>query len=132
MNKDIADRWVTALRSDKFDQGTDNLCKDGRFCCLGVLCELYMDEFDLADEFSEPALVKDKHGEEREVVYYGGADDLLPNEVQEWAGMQTHNGTIVQVQDKIWDNDTSLAELNDDGMSFKDIADIIEKEWMHL
>lgn len=124
MNKDIADRWIAALRSDKFEQGTDNLCKDGRFCCLGVLCELYMDEFDLADEFSEPALIKNKHGEECEVVHYGGDADLLPNEVQDWAGMLSCNGSINSV--------TSLSELNDDGMPFKDIADIIEKEWMNL
>jgi hypothetical protein len=33
-------KWVAALRSGKYRQGTGRLrTKDGGYCCLGVLCE---------------------------------------------------------------------------------------------
>lgn len=32
--------WVEALRSGEYEQGELYLRKDGRHCCLGVLCEL--------------------------------------------------------------------------------------------
>jgi len=37
MKKSLADKWVKALRSGKYEQGTRQLkTKDGRLCCLGV------------------------------------------------------------------------------------------------
>jgi len=30
--------WIAALRSGKYKQGFGAFHKDGRFCCLGVLC----------------------------------------------------------------------------------------------
>ncbi len=52
MNKDIKKRWVEALRSGKYKQGTGSLCKLGRdnkprHCCLGVLIEM-MSSVDLS------------------------------------------------------------------------------------
>mgnify|MGYP007046850129 CR=1 FL=1 len=46
MKKDIAKKWVKALRSGKFKQGQGTLKQydsEGniKHCCLGVLCELY-------------------------------------------------------------------------------------------
>lgn len=29
-------KWVAALRSGEYKQGTEYLCKDERYCCLGV------------------------------------------------------------------------------------------------
>lgn len=31
------DDWVAALRSGDYEQGTGALCRDGKYCCLGVL-----------------------------------------------------------------------------------------------
>lgn len=28
--------WLKALRSGEYEQGTRSLCKNGKFCCLGV------------------------------------------------------------------------------------------------
>jgi hypothetical protein len=33
-------RWVAALRSGKYEQGEEFLRNNGKYCCLGVLCEL--------------------------------------------------------------------------------------------
>jgi len=40
MNKVLKAKWVKALRSGKYKQGTRWLQANERFCCLGVLCEL--------------------------------------------------------------------------------------------
>ena len=41
MRKDVADMWVSALRSGEYAQTTQFLRKGGGFCCLGVLCDLH-------------------------------------------------------------------------------------------
>lgn len=42
MKKSIADKWVKALRSGDYKQGTYRLHnkKDNTYCCLGVLCDV--------------------------------------------------------------------------------------------
>ncbi len=48
MEKKIKKKWVKALRSGKFIQGTGQLrdkdCDETRHCCLGVLCEVLREE----------------------------------------------------------------------------------------
>lgn len=33
-------KWLAALRSGDYEQGTGRLAEDGKFCCLGVACEV--------------------------------------------------------------------------------------------
>lgn len=40
MSKIVKQKWLNALRSDKFKQGQGALCEHGRYCCLGVLAEV--------------------------------------------------------------------------------------------
>jgi hypothetical protein len=40
MDAEIKRKWVEALRSGAYEQGRGQLCKDGAYCCLGVLCVL--------------------------------------------------------------------------------------------
>lgn len=42
MDDKIATRWIAALRSGSYPQGTGVLYNDrtGAFCCIGVLCDL--------------------------------------------------------------------------------------------
>ena len=35
-------QWIAALRSGAYEQGTEWLEKDGKFCCLGVACNLFI------------------------------------------------------------------------------------------
>jgi hypothetical protein len=48
---------------------------------------------------------------------------VLPDSVREWAGMISHDGYLKGTQD------TRLVSLNDRGVEFPQIADLIEKQW---
>jgi hypothetical protein len=111
MRKEIADEWVAAL--PHYQQGKKQLCTGELYCCLGVLCELAIKHG-----------VTKKHG----MTQYGKGlvwrDNYLPSEVQEWAGMNSSDGTLM--------GEKALADLNDEGMPFEEIAKVIEKNWMRL
>lgn len=40
MKSELKKTWIEALRSGKYEQGTHNLKRNGKYCCLGVLCEI--------------------------------------------------------------------------------------------
>ncbi len=40
MDRETRDKWVVALKSGLYKQGESFLKRDGRYCCLGVLCEV--------------------------------------------------------------------------------------------
>lgn len=44
MDADIKSKWIAALRSGEYQQGTAQLMQDHpdgyKFCCLGVLCDI--------------------------------------------------------------------------------------------
>jgi hypothetical protein len=40
MDAKIKRKWLKALRSGKYKQGTGALRSDGSYCCLGVLCDV--------------------------------------------------------------------------------------------
>jgi hypothetical protein len=45
MNQEIKKLWIDALTSGDYQQGRLRLrTVDGRYCCLGVLCDLYRKE----------------------------------------------------------------------------------------
>jgi hypothetical protein len=119
MHKKIANKWVTALRSEKYRKTTAQLCKvaengNKSWCCLGVLTDLYNKE----------------HKQERIEIY--AEDDNLPYSVEVWSGMQSSLGSLSY---GVYNSPTSLADLNDctnSKRSFKRIADIIEKNWEQL
>lgn len=119
MKEDIAQRWVDALRSGKYSQAKGSLQKIGGFCCLGVLCEIAVEDGII------PAPVVDK-GE----VAYGGDDelkdtDLPPQSVEDWSGLDVRKTYVVNGLDE------TLYGLNDDrGFTFNQIADVIEKAYL--
>lgn len=40
MRDELKKKWIEALRSKKFEQGQNAMNSNGKFCCLGVLCEV--------------------------------------------------------------------------------------------
>ena len=40
MKAALKKKWLKALRGGKYEQGYGVLCQRGRYCCLGVLCEV--------------------------------------------------------------------------------------------
>lgn len=148
MKKDIAKKWVKALRSGKYKQGKHMLkaaTKTGmRYCCLGVLCELYQQD---RKRKKLPLLrTRDRTEAERNItilptsvnptsvkkIFAFGRDEfttVVPPSVQKWAGLNEASGTFLANKPVILKpccRCDSLAELNDKGASFKRIANIIE------
>lgn len=120
MNKEIKEKWITALRSGEYKQGTGYLCRaqEKEYCCLGVLCNLAMKE----------GICKISNYEkivscETNMVRYDGNNSFVPSSVQEWAELDNQNPMIY---DGI--ENTTLATHNDNkGRNFNEIADLIEK-----
>ena len=116
MKKEIAEKWVAALRSGEYKQLVGQLASAQRteHCCLGVLCELAIkDDVDL--------VVEDVDG----ATLYGGAQTSLPSRVLNWAGMSSKVGEFN-------DGSEHLAAANDVGVPFATIADTIERRWEEL
>lgn len=113
MRTDVAKLWTTALRSGEYTQGCEYLNCNDRFCCLGVLCDLYM-KHEGYDKMHVRVYTSS-------VVSYNTSDAVLPAVVQEWAGMKTAIGSLPDP-----DENTSLAELNDGGYSFEELAKVID------
>lgn len=97
-----AKKWVEALRSGAYKQGRARLKYRNTFCGLGVLCDL-----------AEKAGVPDAWPRVMKTA-------LLPKAVCDWAGLKS-SPIMVSVSGY-----AVLANHNDDGMSFSEIADIIE------
>ena len=113
----VQKKWIKALRSRNYKQTNGVLHFEEGFCCLGVLCDLAVKAKVI------PAPTEDDYGG----VTYGkkgdSYDTLLPKAVKRWAGLKSSNGCYVK-DDIVF----SLDELNDDGMSFAMIANIIESK----
>jgi len=121
MKEDIAKKWVSALRSGDYKQNTGNLGRkdsfgNDQFCCLGVLCELMGKDSD--------KLRREIHGGKYQYNGYGGK---LPDAARNWSGIKTGGGEV-----SYNDKTTTLALLNDNGKTFEEIADIIEKQYKEL
>lgn len=128
MNPEIKAQWLAALRSGEYKQGRHTLrvgtseAQPDQYCCLGVLCDLAQ-----------------RQGVIPEPVYrdgdwiYGTHDEatwsVLPRSVSEWAGL--HNATPDEGIGDVWfgpkGHQKSLSSENDRGLSFTDIAAIIEE-----
>jgi len=119
MDSDIKAQWLQALRSGEYEQTSGALEHGGKFCCLGVLCDLAV-----------KAGVTERSQEADGPVVYGTADGedtsagILPDGVKEWSGLPQRNPIFIEDG-----NVESLAAKNDMGYSFAQIADLIEREF---
>lgn len=99
----MKDKLVAALRSGKYQQGQGRLCKDGKYCCIGVLCEIM-------------EIPKKQLGD---LTLYAGAGVSMPDDYLKQSGLYSQFGSS-------GGNGSDLAALNDKGYAFEQIADIIE------
>ena len=112
MKKEIKKKWLKALRSDKYIQGEGALCTTNSvdtFCCIGVLCNVRA-EGNKKRYWRE---TDSKSDNPLELIFLGGSS-VLTDSMLQWAGLTEDE------QDK-------LAEMNDLGNSFQEIADYIEE-----
>lgn len=115
MKRIVAKKWVEALRSGKYEQGTRYLKSENKYCCLGVLCEIS----------NISSFISNFYLSELPESYYGSRRDL-PYEVGQWGDVKTPLGNIEEF-------DICLSEINDNEHgTFKEIADYIESVWPEL
>jgi hypothetical protein len=113
MNQDIKDKWVAALRSGEYKQGKRKLRNKDKFCCLGVLCDVYS---------------KEKGVEWSKENTYFGFSEILPKIVADWSGLQDSDPKLsdksVYPYSKV-----ELSYLNDSyNFNFFEIANLIEAQ----
>lgn len=136
MKPEIKAEWVAALRSGEYEQGYHVLQnEEGRYCCLGVLCEIAVKHGVIA----EPTQVSDG------AWNYDACDATPSTKVGEWAGFEwkTYDDDIdpdgdggyqvtnpqVMVEGSFGRISRDLAALNDSGnYDFNAIADLIEAQ----
>jgi hypothetical protein len=118
-----ARKWVEALRSGEYVQGTRVLTSviDGaqRDCCLGVACKVAI------DNGVQLEVTKGMHCD-LACMRYNDATCGVPEEVRNWLGLTTSLGEGDQ-RNHTYER-FGLYRENDHGKSFAEIADIIESE----
>ena len=107
MDQNIKKQWVEALRSGKYEQGKEWLQYQGKFCCLGVLCDLHAKTTNSG--WSQPA----------DVGYYLDHTEFLPEEVVDWADLFSSD-PYVGGKKVSWYNDKK-------NFNFDQIANLIDE-----
>lgn len=117
MKPTVKKRWLAALRSGRYAQGYGCLVQPGLlgggdacYCCLGVLCAI------------APRRIAVERGGYYFAGPYGHALEYLPIDVWEWAGLTSKN-PIVRCRGRR----VTLATLNDQHVTFAEIADAIDR-----
>lgn len=113
MNREVKKKWIAALLSRKYKQGRHALRVGDRYCCLGVLCELAVE----AEVISPPVKWNSRYA-------YDNRAELLPEAVQEWAGLYAGYGANLTIHGKL----TDLITHNDSGRRFTTIAKAIQEQ----
>lgn len=109
-NNEFIKRWINWLRSKEFDQTEQALHSPDGFCCLGVACHK-----------SKKMKISKIDRKDRYVYKYDNGDknsEFLPRKFREWIG-------ITCAEEEL------LADMNDSGKSFDEIADWIEEHILH-
>ena len=118
-------QWVEALRSGKYEQDKGQMRSDDGYCCLGVACDI--------------SGLGEWSGDEGDPAYTYGTDEdqhdtALPEPVKDWLGVESEVVTLPEKIAFIDDRDgtgafntNALDSANDNGASFKQIADVIER-----
>lgn len=124
MKPEIHAAWIADLRSGQHEQTEGALCDGTGFCCLGRLTELYI--------AANPGKMQFRHDLYSWTRLDGGTAterNKTPMPVAAWADLQSVLGDIDNDDIPSSSDDDavgSLADLNDAGLSFPDIADVIE------
>lgn len=146
MDQRVKELWVNKLRDPATKQAKGVLEReDGGQCCLGVLCNVLIENEIISleksvvysasqDENVNKFTYLDDQGNQNEGIA------VLPNVLYDELGLLSEDGLLPsRATDKYFYDDPfapdgkkagiSLAELNDNGYTFSQIADIIEAEF---
>lgn len=112
---------VKALRSGEYKQVQGKLHVDDGFCCLGVSSDIFIKKTEqLSWQTGSLDVYNDDDGVEHRIYAIDGCVGLLPWLVQDYFKFKSPSG---QYGDR---GDENLTHLNDVGVNFDAIADVIE------
>ena len=108
MDKELANKWISALRSGEYKQGKCRLYRSANdsYCCLGVLAKLQ----------DKPLLGS-----------YSNLGDYPDSNGTTFCGIKSHTGLVDMCIGDTYYN--SLASANDHNESFELIANWIEANY---
>jgi len=129
MNPEVKQKWIDALRSGKYEQGSEKLRTVSGYCCLGVLCDLYAQEHNTEWEFRGN---EETNLQPKDYWYFEDQSEFVPESVMDWAGF-TENCPVVKIDVEEKDEDNwfyheGLADLNDSGYTFNELSNLIEQQ----
>jgi hypothetical protein len=120
-NKEFCTKWVEALRSGNFKQGKRCLHMsddDGdKYCCLGVACEVRGFKAALEENWGSYSIFK-----------YAKETAVLPRAMASAVFMEDKNSNGELSFEARKGGLICLSQINDDGFTFDQIADIISYE----
>ena len=138
MNTKIKQKWVSALRSGEYEQGSEKLYSGRGYCCLGVLCDLYSKENGLKWEFRGDDVIKTEDEivpsqlQKFDYFYFDDESEFLPESVMDWAELSVKNPQV-RVECEYGEDARfyvdEIANVNDSGYSFTQLAEIIENQF---
>ena len=115
MDKELKEKWVKALRSGAWKQARGRLRDGDAYCCLGVLCKVAGIPISDSGFFDGVASAEE----------YGGVFD--------GAESAEDDDSVLYGYEPIWkiignaDAARDFSEANDKGVSFDQLADMIEE-----
>ena len=129
MNPAVKAKWIAALQSGEYPQSQGGFMRDDAgFCVQGVLVDIYAKEHGLKWEKAE------RHGKSFFGLAAIGGGSAFPSgktavfAVGEWAGLTfaTNEDVVTAREEMQIQTIRLLAQLNDKGMPFNKLQDIIE------
>lgn len=141
MKQEIKERWIEKLESGDYPQTTGELFDGHGYCCLGVLCEVAVED-GIVEKINDgdnykvgyraPHVRSDgtPYTEPGRVSTYI-ENSVLPRAVQIWAGLDNVSPTVPFLDPEEIEpgeaRETELSELNDTiGLNFSEISDLIK------
>jgi hypothetical protein len=115
-------KWVKALRSGDFPQTRHALRNESGYCCLGVACDIFSEELGLDT-------VRRYINDTKFDTAYDHQSTVLPQNVADFIGLRTREGRFSKYRHGVEAEGheyEALTTLNDDGVTFEEIADILE------
>lgn len=127
LKADIKDRWINALCNGNYKQGKGCLLDEyGNYCCLGVLCDLYMKETGELVTWENSC---DGEGNVTKIASFLGYTTILPEPIRFWAGLNEQSPSVTYTDMDGKGEYFMLATLNDaHDASFDELAELIEEQ----
>jgi hypothetical protein len=89
-------RWATALYSGAYIQGRGKLLKDGKYCCLGVACEVFRPELGILswEGYPDEGMIFEIDGDQSSLS--------LPDSLRRYLGLSANaQNLLINLNDSI-------------------------------